>query len=129
MDTNEKKENQLFNLMFLFLQFHHPNVLDNKCDKQKWHRPFFTSIKLVVYVLACACAIAHIKWIRLQIGWKTHLQPLWHHRVQVFITKCEHIKWFLLSRWSLLHRIYFCQDEIECFQQLINKHGWWKHLT
>ena len=130
MDTNEKKKNdQLFHLMFLFLHFHHPNVLDNMCDKQKWHLPFFTSFKLVVYVLACARAIACIKWITLLIGWKTHLQPLWHHRVQVFVTKCECIKWFLLSQWSLLHRIYFCLDEIGCFQQLVNNHCWWKSLT
>ena len=47
--------------------FFHSNVPDNKCHRQKWHVLFFTCIKLVACVLACACAITHIKWRRLYI--------------------------------------------------------------
>ena len=38
---------------------------DNKCHKQKWRVLFFTRIKLVASVLACAHVIAHTKWRRL----------------------------------------------------------------
>ena len=51
-----------FRSFFLFL---HCNVPDNKCCKQKWGVLFFTCIKLVTHVLACACAITRIKWKRL----------------------------------------------------------------
>ena len=37
------------------------------CDKQKWYMLFFTCIKIVVHVLACAHPIAHIKWRRLPL--------------------------------------------------------------
>ena len=37
------------------------------CYKQKYGVLFFTCIKLVAYVLACACAIARIKWKRLVV--------------------------------------------------------------
>ena len=36
-------------------------------EVQKWGVPFFTCIKLVVRVLACVHAIAHIKWKRLSM--------------------------------------------------------------
>ena len=52
--------------MFSFFPFLYSNVPDNKCHKQKWHVLTFTLIKLVAYVLACARAIARIKWIRLR---------------------------------------------------------------
>ena len=48
-----------------FFHFLHSYVPDNKCHKQKWRVLFFTRIKLVASVLACARAIASIKWIRL----------------------------------------------------------------
>ena len=44
------------------------NVPDNKFHKQKWHVLFFACIKLVVCVLVCACAIACIKWRRLNVS-------------------------------------------------------------
>ena len=47
-----KKNDQLFNLMFLFLYFHHSSGPNSKCDKQKWGVLFFTHIKLVLPVLA-----------------------------------------------------------------------------
>ena len=48
-----------------FIHFLHCNVPDNKCYKQKWSVLFFTRIKLVAHVLACARVIARIKWKRL----------------------------------------------------------------
>ena len=53
----------------MFLSFFHfllCNAPDNKYYKQKWDMLFFTCIKLVAHVLACAHAISHIKWRRLQ---------------------------------------------------------------
>ena len=61
-----KEKWQLFNLKFLLLHFLHSNVPVNKCHKQKWCVLFFTRIKLVAPVPACAHLIARIKWIRLQ---------------------------------------------------------------
>ena len=57
--------------MFLFCHFLHSNVPENKCCKQKWPVLFFICIRLVVVVLACACAIACIKLIRLS---KLHIR-------------------------------------------------------
>ena len=51
--------------MFLFFHFLCSNVPNNQCHKQKWRMLFFTHINLVAHVLACADAIAHIKWTRL----------------------------------------------------------------
>ena len=42
------------------------NVSDSKCHKKKWCMLFFLCIKLVVCVLACGHAIAHIKCRRLR---------------------------------------------------------------
>ena len=53
-----KKNDQLFNLMFLFFYFLHSNVPDNKCHKHRWRVLCYIHIKLVVSV--------QIKWIRLQ---------------------------------------------------------------
>ena len=50
--------------LFYFL---HSTVPDNKCDKQKWYMLFFTCIKIVVHVLACAHPITYIKWRRLPL--------------------------------------------------------------
>ena len=61
-----KKNDQLFNLMFLFFYFLHSNVSDNKCHKHRWRVLCYIRIKLVVSVLVCVHAIACIKWIRLQ---------------------------------------------------------------
>ena len=47
--------------MFLFF-------LSFKCHKQKWCMLFFIRIKQVARALACARAIARIKWRRLDIG-------------------------------------------------------------
>ena len=44
-----------------FLRFSVPR----KCHKQRWHVLFFTHMKLVVHVLACAPATTCIKWRRL----------------------------------------------------------------
>ena len=44
--------------MFLYFHFLGSNVSENKCYKHKWHMLFFTHIKLVMPVLACAHAIA-----------------------------------------------------------------------
>ena len=58
----QRLKKKLFHLMF-FLSFFHFlnwNVPDNKCYKQKWSMLFFTQIKLMAHVLACACALAHI---------------------------------------------------------------------
>ena len=63
--TRLKKNGHLFNLIVLLLHFHHSNVPDSKSYKQKQGVLFFTRIKLMARVLTCACAIAHIKWIRL----------------------------------------------------------------
>ena len=54
----------LLNLIFLFF-LSWSSVPDNKCHKQKWHVLFYTRIKLVARVLACARAIAQIKRRRL----------------------------------------------------------------
>ena len=43
--------------MFLLFPFLHSNVTDNNCHKQKWHVLFFTRIKLVPRVPACANAM------------------------------------------------------------------------
>ena len=56
-----KENDQLFN----FFNFLHSNVPDNKRHKRKWRVLFFIRIKLVARVLACARAIARIKWTRL----------------------------------------------------------------
>ena len=48
-----------------FFHFLYCSVPDNKCYKQKWGVLYFTCIKLVVRVLACARAIARIIWKRL----------------------------------------------------------------
>ena len=48
--------------MFLFFDFLCSNVPDNRCHKQKWRVLFFTRIKLVARMLACARVIARIKW-------------------------------------------------------------------
>ena len=40
-----------FALCFIFF---HSNVSDNKCHRQKWHVLFFTHIKLMAHVVACA---------------------------------------------------------------------------
>ena len=48
--------------MFLyFLSFSCSNVPHNKCHKQKWPVLFFTLIKLVAHVLACAHVITCMK--------------------------------------------------------------------
>ena len=60
-----------------FFNFLHHNVSDNKCHKQKWCVLFFTCIKLVVRVLACAHAIAHIKWRRLCHMWRHQFLDTW----------------------------------------------------
>ena len=52
-------------MFWSFFHFLHSNAPDNKCDKQKCHVLFFTCIKLLTRVLACAHAIAFIKWKRL----------------------------------------------------------------
>ena len=58
----KKKNDQLLSLMFLFfLSFFLSNVPDNKCQKHKWHVPFFTRMKLLESVLACARAMTRIK--------------------------------------------------------------------
>ena len=48
-----------------FIHFLHSNVPDNKSNEQKWHVLFLTLIKLVAHVLACASAVARIKWRRM----------------------------------------------------------------
>ena len=50
-----------------FLHFLHFNVPDNKWHKQRYCMLFFTYIKLMASVLACASAIACIKWRRLRL--------------------------------------------------------------
>ena len=68
MDAQHSKKNdQRFNLMFLLFHFLHSNDPDNKCHKQKWRVLFFPRIRLVTRVLACARAIARVKWIRLRV--------------------------------------------------------------
>ena len=62
------KNDRLLNLMFFFFHFLRFNVPDNKCHKQKWRMLFFTRIKLVAQVLACARVIASIKSRRLSWG-------------------------------------------------------------
>ena len=42
-----KKNEQLFNLMFLFFYSFYSNVPDDKCHKQKWCVLFFINIKTV----------------------------------------------------------------------------------
>ena len=63
--VKEKWSTIRFDIFLSFFHFLHSYVPDNKCHKQKWHVIFFTCIKLVASVLACARAIASIKWIRL----------------------------------------------------------------
>ena len=48
-----------------FFHFLCSNVSDSKCHKQKWCVLFFTCIKLVAQVLACARVMTRIKWRRL----------------------------------------------------------------
>ena len=52
---------KLNNLMFLFFHFLHSNVPDKKCHQENWYVLYLTCTKLVVNVLTCAQAIAHIK--------------------------------------------------------------------
>ena len=59
-----KKNDQLLNLMFLFFLFFVP-ISHTRSHKPKWCVLFFTRIKLVARVLACARANARIKWRRL----------------------------------------------------------------
>ena len=64
----------VFCSFFHFLRY---NVSDNKCHKQKCCVLFFTCIKLVVCVLACAHAIGHIKWRRLCHMWRHQFPDTW----------------------------------------------------
>ena len=41
--------------MFLIFRVLHSNVLDNKCQKQKWCMVFYAHMKLVAHVLVCVC--------------------------------------------------------------------------
>ena len=51
------------------------NLPDKKFHKQKWYVLFFTRIKVVAHVLVSTCAIACIKWRRLNnISYLTYLQ-------------------------------------------------------
>ena len=63
-----------YSIWYFWSSFHflHSNVPGNKCHKKKWCVLFFTHIKLVAW----ACAIARIKWRRLQIN----LAPLQYRR-------------------------------------------------
>ena len=79
--------------MFLLFRFLHSNAPDNKCHKQKLRILFFTRIKLVTRVLACACAIARIKCRRL-------LHPLIQSRLCLF------------SYYSLLSMLFLIFDTI-----------------
>ena len=54
-----------FSMFCSFFHFIHSIVQDNKFHKQKWHMLFFTCIKLMMLVVVCVHAIAHIKSIRL----------------------------------------------------------------
>ena len=63
-----------YSIWYFWSSFHflHSNVPGNKCHKKKWCVLFFTHIKLVAWT----CAIARIKWRRLQIN----LAPLQYRR-------------------------------------------------
>ena len=61
----EKSSIIQFDALALCFIFFHSNVSDNNCYRQMWRVLFFTRIKLVARVLACAHAIARIKWRRL----------------------------------------------------------------
>ena len=51
------------------------NLPDKKFHNQKWYVLFFTRIKVVAHVLVSTCAIACIKWRRLNnISYLTYLQ-------------------------------------------------------
>ena len=58
------KKNDSYSVWWFWSFFHflHCNVPDNKCYKQKRDMLFFTCIKLVACVLACAHVIVNIKW-------------------------------------------------------------------
>ena len=60
------KKNDHYSIWCFWSFFHFLFIPDNKSYKQKWGILFFTRIKLVARVLACACAIERIKWKRLQ---------------------------------------------------------------
>ena len=51
--------------IWCFCSFFHFLRSNVQCHKQKWRVLFFTRIKLVACVLACARAIARIKWRRM----------------------------------------------------------------
>ena len=63
--TKIKKNDQLFNLTFPTFHILHSNGPDKKCHKQKWHVLSHTH---QTSVLACARAIARIKWRRLVLA-------------------------------------------------------------
>ena len=61
-----------------FFRFLYSNTSGNKYHKQKWRVLFFTCIKLVARVLACARSIAHIKWTRLIWAFDRVQMCLWY---------------------------------------------------
>ena len=52
----------------------------------KWCLLFLTCMKLVVHVLACVHATAHIKWKRLQVSRKERLYHRWNHWQEEYTT-------------------------------------------
>ena len=82
---------------------------------------FFTCIRLVVQVLACAHAITHIKWIRLQHNsgfikhthifrythnhTNTHITEGFHFHPWTFVSKTRSlaisITWYLIFKWVI----------------------------
>ena len=89
----EKWSTIQFNVADLFFYFLHFNVPGNKCHKKQWRVPFFTRIKLVVRVPACARAIAHIKRRRLNPWGFRHSFSNW------CLWNMERIK--LIDKWFL----------------------------
>ena len=92
-----KKGNQPLNVMFFVNFFFHSTVPDNKSDKQKWYMLFFTCINIVVDVLACARAIAHIKWRRLPLSRKGK------EKLQIFLTRTFRP---IMLKWKSPHSIH-----------------------
>ena len=92
-----------------FFHFLHSNFPDIKCHRKKWRVLFFTRIKLVARVLACARAIARIKSRGLLSGTFISRREIFY----IFFTdyQCTYFKAY--NRLVPCSLIYFIYDLFE----------------
>ena len=89
-------------MFFIFFSFSSLQCPRQQCSKQKWCMLFFTSINLIVCVLACARVIACFKWRRLSV-WRYYVtsRNLDFHFISKIHFQQWNRKWFTASWWSL----------------------------